>query len=132
MWPTPIPYTPMHQPILGPKHSGGGVTSRKSGETQSSFRSPSRITDPGSAATIRRSTSAGNLHWGFCEYDHPQDPSHGPEVCLPDKSPYSGGCVHWYSHARWQEARSEEHTSELQSLMRISYAVFCLKKQIKT
>src|SRR3546814_6327218 len=27
--------------------------------------------------------------------------------------------------------RSEEHTSELQSLMRISYAVFCLKKQKK-
>src|SRR3546814_9303135 len=27
--------------------------------------------------------------------------------------------------------RSEEHTSELQSLMRISYAVFCLKKQQK-
>src|SRR3546814_5939567 len=28
-----------------------------------------------------------------------------------------------------REARSEEHTSELQSLMRISYAVFCLKKK---
>src|SRR3546814_8720655 len=28
-----------------------------------------------------------------------------------------------------QRVRSEEHTSELQSLMRISYAVFCLKKQ---
>src|SRR3546814_4409584 len=28
-----------------------------------------------------------------------------------------------------QGARSEEHTSELQSLMRISYAVFCLKKK---
>src|SRR3546814_10086140 len=28
--------------------------------------------------------------------------------------------------------RSEEHTSELQSLMRISYAVFCLQKQTKT
>src|SRR3546814_1271941 len=27
------------------------------------------------------------------------------------------------------DARSEEHTSELQSLMRLSYAVFCLKKQ---
>src|SRR3546814_10818628 len=27
------------------------------------------------------------------------------------------------------QSRSEEHTSELQSLMRISYAVFCLKKQ---
>src|SRR3546814_4462346 len=29
------------------------------------------------------------------------------------------------------EGRSEEHTSELQSLMRISYAVFCLKKKNK-
>src|SRR3546814_1849720 len=30
------------------------------------------------------------------------------------------------------EQRSEEHTSELQSLMRISYAVFCLKKKTNT
>src|SRR3546814_1242843 len=30
-----------------------------------------------------------------------------------------------------QRIRSEEHTSELQSLMRISYAVFCLKKKKK-
>src|SRR3546814_3140482 len=30
------------------------------------------------------------------------------------------------------EVRSEEHTSELQSLMRISYAVFCLKKKNTT
>src|SRR3546814_4512462 len=30
---------------------------------------------------------------------------------------------------RWLGYRSEEHTSELQSLMRISYAVFCLKKK---
>src|SRR3546814_7122506 len=32
---------------------------------------------------------------------------------------------------RWTGERSEEHTSELQSLMRISYAVFCLKKKKK-
>src|SRR3546814_3679509 len=31
--------------------------------------------------------------------------------------------------AEWRAGRSEEHTSELQSLMRISYAVFCLKKK---
>src|SRR3546814_5282285 len=31
--------------------------------------------------------------------------------------------------AERKEGRSEEHTSELQSLMRISYAVFCLKKK---
>src|SRR3546814_3474870 len=32
-------------------------------------------------------------------------------------------------HHRRRHERSEEHTSELQSLMRISYAVFCLKKK---
>src|SRR3546814_4525649 len=32
----------------------------------------------------------------------------------------------------WIDARSEEHTSELQSLMRISYAIFCLKKKNHT
>src|SRR3546814_7868026 len=34
-------------------------------------------------------------------------------------------------HASGNYGRSEEHTSELQSLMRISYAVFCLKKKNK-
>src|SRR3546814_8446070 len=33
---------------------------------------------------------------------------------------------------RWPSDRSEEHTSELQSLMHISYAVFCLKKKTNT
>src|SRR3546814_4303300 len=51
--------------------------------------------------------------------------------------------LHWHSYqdcrsipghhrqVRWRRTshRSEEHTSELQSLMRISYAVFCLKKK---
>src|SRR3546814_3667725 len=36
------------------------------------------------------------------------------------------GVHHVFHH---HEPRSEEHTSELQSLMRISYAVFCLKKK---
>src|SRR3546814_5371233 len=36
------------------------------------------------------------------------------------------GALTWLSH------RSEEHTSELQSLMRISSAVFCLKKQTES
>src|SRR3546814_7680725 len=35
-------------------------------------------------------------------------------------------------HHPWHDRRSEEHTSELQSLMRISYAVFCLKKKNNT
>src|SRR3546814_6582154 len=34
-----------------------------------------------------------------------------------------------FEHTHLPPGRSEEHTSELQSLMRISYAVFCLKKK---
>src|SRR3546814_15149119 len=37
----------------------------------------------------------------------------------------------WNRIAKRYAGRSEEHTSELQSLMRISYAVFCLKKKKK-
>src|SRR3546814_8600927 len=36
---------------------------------------------------------------------------------------------HYYGEKEFTWSRSEEHTSELQSLMRISYAVFCLKKK---
>src|SRR3546814_4786143 len=38
-------------------------------------------------------------------------------------------CVPDADHRGAADRRSEEHTSELQSLMRISYAVFCLKKK---
>src|SRR3546814_7826140 len=46
-----------------------------------------------------------------------------------------GDCIHGGAPGRERPyrvgGRSEEHTSELQSLMRISYAVFCLKKKKK-
>src|SRR3546814_8578563 len=47
--------------------------------------------------------------------------------------PYIADAVR--SQTGWEivfTVRSEEHTSELQSLMRISYAVFCLKKKTRT
>src|SRR3546814_8364258 len=46
---------------------------------------------------------------------------------------FAGGIVHpvIVGHDIRLTGRSEEHTSELQSLMRISYAVFCLKKKKK-
>src|SRR3546814_5596554 len=46
-------------------------------------------------------------------------------IRIVDRSP-EGREGPWVTYAR-----SEEHTSELQSLMRISYAVFCLKKKTK-
>src|SRR3546814_6827392 len=49
------------------------------------------------------------------------DPPPTPAGRRDDERPHHAGDV--------QKLRSEEHTSELQSLMRISYAVFCLKKK---
>src|SRR3546814_2194588 len=48
-------------------------------------------------------------------------------VARADRSPARMGPRQ--SEAWFARSRSEEHTSELQSLMRISYAVFCLKKK---
>src|SRR3546814_7768102 len=47
---------------------------------------------------------------------------------LPARRPASGPADAEDARTGDQRPRSEEHTSELQSLMRISYAVFCLKK----
>src|SRR3546814_7393154 len=50
----------------------------------------------------------------------------GTIVCRHDPE---RSLFHFFRLADATGARSEEHTSELQSLMRISYAVFCLKKK---
>src|SRR3546814_3398453 len=52
---------------------------------------------------------------------------------VPTKEDFVRDALPWLSFAKlrasYGQVRSEEHTSELQSLMRISYAVFCLKKK---
>src|SRR3546814_7167711 len=65
----------------------------------------------------------------------------GPEDPHPKQRPWSGRSYRCWQYERHNanrgqpgqhathSGRSEEHTSELQSLMRISYAVFCLKKK---
>src|SRR3546814_7767689 len=66
----------------------------------------------------------------FSGRDHPLDDARGAErpgrpgerLRRRDRMAEARG-------ARWQRMRSEEHTSELQSLMRSSYAVFCLKQK---
>src|SRR3546814_10865891 len=77
------------------------------------------------------------------EDSHGIDLQIGCDVCLPRDGDPTGvegreHCAHpcehgvvvgiWWRHRSAHLVRSEEHTSELQSLMRISYAVFCLKK----
>src|SRR3546814_5716704 len=53
------------------------------------------------------------------------------EFALPSQRPAGKRFVDFEMVDRAGRKRSEEHTSELQSLMRISYAVFCLKKKKK-
>src|SRR3546814_7253450 len=60
---------------------------------------------------------------GFPEVHHPAQARQGQR---PSKPRLATGCRHV---VRRRTTRSEEHKSELQSLMRISYAVFCLKKK---
>src|SRR3546814_1122279 len=68
----------------------------------------------------------------------------GPQVAAPQGQPMRAdvsqhrpetdefvAVVAGFDHGQALAVRSEEHTSELQSLMRISYAVFCLKKKRK-
>src|SRR3546814_7758072 len=60
-------------------------------------------------------------------------PVHGPQPDKPKadaiaRGGWSAACVP-YSNLGNHTIRSEEHTSELQSLMRISYSVFCLKNK---
>src|SRR3546814_7798802 len=54
----------------------------------------------------------------------PDAPPQGADRIAPDAGPRARPVAD-------RRQRSEEHTSELQSLMRISYAVFCLKKKNK-
>src|SRR3546814_3719535 len=70
------------------------------------------------AAHIYRRSSSFRLH--AC----------GADPCKPPGRRGTGRVVR--HSADRSTGRSEEHTSELQSLMRISYAVFCLKKKKKT
>src|SRR3546814_2169277 len=80
--------------------------------------------DEESAAALRRFSAAANKATGA---SHPLDQRRWFDFII--SAHRSGKDIGTDRLARW---RSEEHTSELQSLMRISYAVFCLKKKITT
>src|SRR3546814_8597222 len=65
----------------------------------------------------------------YCHRPDPDTPV-AETVAAMDTLVRQGKVLYWGT-SEWP-ARSEEHTSELQSLMRISYAVFCLKKTKNT
>src|SRR3546814_9484217 len=79
------------------------------------FRSPRTSTYSSSAPKVT-ARLAGSVHGVVVQIGT-------LTIALPASTPNAA------ASALVSTARSEEHTSELQSLMRISYAVFCLKKK---
>src|SRR3546814_4587260 len=81
------------------------------------FVPPSQVAPPayGNAGTLATATHL---------LDRPRHDSGSSNAIVPAGTPVT--VLRTLSNS---EGRSEEHTSELQSLMRISYAVFCLKKK---
>src|SRR3546814_9627481 len=76
--------------------------------------------------TLFRSTASAGP--GETHIPHPVAFEHLPMPPAPQRDHLSISEPHGTDRLAFL-ARSEEHTSELQSLMRISYAVFCLKKK---
>src|SRR3546814_5022958 len=84
-------------------------------------------------ARVDREIGEGGLELNRVRQDGPEvgREHHGNFELLTERAPQQpDGVVDQHIHV--EDLRSEEHTSELQSLMRISYAVFCLKKKINT
>src|SRR3546814_9499305 len=113
------------------------------------IRRPPRSTRTDNAFPTRRSSDLERLEQPFMAFGqqgdvkHPRAPRRARKGDLVGK--YRLACPgtalnnigRAFNEAAVQDAietfdRSEEHTSELQSLMRISYAVFCLKKKKTT
>src|SRR3546814_9849031 len=94
----------------------------RSGQEEGAIRAPGAYLRQAARNVLRDEARAAERH---CAHQH---------VPIEDHSLSSGDPVAALE-ARDRlvriEERSEEHTSELQSLMRISYAVFCLKKKKK-
>src|SRR3546814_5474709 len=80
-----------------------------------------------------RPKGGGGAGAGLFDADRAGNTSRAPPPCFAwSPSPCRGGAATIRSPSRLVHQRSEEHTSELQSLMRLSYAVFYLKKKKQT
>src|SRR3546814_9331010 len=98
--------------VRGARSTGGSWRIQISASTCTCTRKGTRaLAIPKSIGRIPTSTSTSAI------YEHALHQS----VC-------ADGRLWWYNFPQVPQ-RSEEHTSELQSLMRISYAVFCLKNK---
>src|SRR3546814_5292436 len=107
---TLFPYTTLFRSAVG---RGRGQLSTRQGRQ---IRTP----EPGKNGQDPESGAAGHGVFGRARRYGKRSQQPVQRGRARPASPMERSLLHW---------RSEEHTSELQSLMRISYAVFCLKKK---
>src|SRR3546814_9063086 len=94
---------------------------------------PARAAGPGPAPR-RRGPEPRAAHPGLDgrrDAARRAEPGRPEAALLPDRPPAAPGGAERGHRVAGPSLRSEEHTSELQSLMRISYAVLCLTKKRK-
>src|SRR3546814_6368176 len=118
----------------------GPVLANSSANANADITQPLRQTQ-GGALTGDEKFQQLFASWEALDRSGPQGSTLRPSVSIPSRLPLDGPALtsgfgmrtHPVLGGRRQhKGRSEEHTSELQSLMRISYAVFCLKKKTRT
>src|SRR3546814_2735710 len=107
-----------------------GQIRNNDGEHEQSGQQPTAVVKPGRSAPaslfrppLRRSEAEGGIDEAQDEHPNDHEQEEHPELFRPG----SAGEL----RIALERQRSEEHTSELQSLMRTSYAVICLKKKNK-
>src|SRR3546814_2452342 len=122
---TLVPYTTLFRSLFPHRHRRAWPEGREVG-VQGQHRS-AELHRPGVAELPRPLQAAELLQRRL----HPHHRA-APQGCLPGAMEEAGRSGRHLSRQLQRLVRSEEHTSELQSLMRISYAVFCLKKKTNT
>src|SRR3546814_4618557 len=106
--------------------NGGGTSCAGNGTANNSHISSPTASNPGDRRSMHFSLCArgsGQCKWNTAGIQQRQ------HLLRPRYTSSENGGLTFHATQPARQRRSEEHTSELQSLMRISYAVFCLKKK---
>src|SRR3546814_4151996 len=93
------------------------------------FRSDAQLVQRALGGQVRLLDDPDDLELLGCRIPHSSSPPSAIMLFLSRRFSKVRSATHSFRARASRRRRSEEHTSELQSLMRISYAVFCLKKK---
>src|SRR3546814_2547059 len=114
---------------VGHRHGTGVARARTNFTGSGLYPRTFRSEDQAQRQLQARRQEAQRLQFDLCHSVHRRGQTLLHGVCQPAERPPTSAAPEDRSDLQLCRQRSEEHTSELQSLMRISYAVFCLKKK---